>query len=436
MAIGKISGPMLQTNLERQGVDLSIDSTTVYVDVTNKRLGVNTQPGVTLDVNGNANIANLRFNGNTISSTTGKVNLGDISNVQINGGVANYVIYTDGAGNLTFGNLDVLSGLEGFTANYITLGSNAVGSFGNAVTLTTANTVTDAIALINQNVGNVTANVTTLLSKAYSNANAASYFTTYSGNIGAGNVISGAFYGNVNTNYITANTGNIVTVNGTGAIKLPVGTNSNRPTGDTGQIRFNSDLSVVEFFNGTNWIAITNNITDQQITPDGVLQTFTLSQSATAAGVIVSINGTLQAPGVAYTVSGTTITFAEIPQATDYIDVRFIATAVTPNLDYETIDTANVAVGTANTIIDTFNSSQFRSAKYAISSTNPYDSQYSEVNLIQKGATVAIITTGTVNTGANTISFSANINGSNVNLLALGTTAANQLRIKRTYFNA
>jgi hypothetical protein len=48
---------------------------------------------------------------------------------------------------------------------------------------------------------------------------------------------------------------------------------------------------------------------------------------------------------------------------------------------------------------------------------------------------VAISAYGVLTTGANTVAFSANVNGSTINLLAQGTTAANQLRIQRTYFN-
>ena len=60
MAIGKISGPMLQTNLVRQGVDLAIDTNAVYVDVTNRRLGVNnSSPAYTLDVSGNVRVGKI-----------------------------------------------------------------------------------------------------------------------------------------------------------------------------------------------------------------------------------------------------------------------------------------------------------------------------------------------------------------------------------------
>jgi hypothetical protein len=409
MAIGKISGPMLQTNLARQGVDLSVDTNLVYFDVTNRRLGVGTNsPIQALDVPGNVRLANLTILGNTITSDTGKINLGNIGNVQITGGAANYIIYTDGSGNLSFGNLDVLSGLEGFTANYITLGANTVGSFGNAVGLTVNTTVTDAIALLNLNLGNfqsnvgayetyananavslsssiqgantaivtantavvnyvntlntamvsnitaanaaiVTANtalknyvdsansvqsnlIITLQGQVYANANVAAYLPGYSGNITAN-----TFTGNVNTNYISASTGNVVTIRGTGALAVPVGSTANRPTGQIGDIRFNTDIlvSTLEFFNGTTWIPFQNSITDQQLTPDGTSTSYTLNQgTANAESLLVSINGTVQRPGAgsAYTVSGGNIVFAEAPLSTDIVDIRYIASAVSTAL--------------------------------------------------------------------------------------------------------
>jgi len=52
---------------------------------------------------------------------------------------------------------------------------------------------------------------------------------------------------------ITPGTG-LLNVNGTGAIKLPVGDTSQRPTAVAGQIRYNSDYSRFEGYNGTNWV--------------------------------------------------------------------------------------------------------------------------------------------------------------------------------------
>ena len=156
MAIARINGPMLQSNLERQGVDLAIDANLIYASVSNRYVGINTAtPAYALDVYGNAHVGNLYITGNTITTDPGyKLNLGNIANVQISGGTANYVVYTDGAGNLRFGNLNYLSGLESFTGNNVILGSNVTGALvSNAVSLTTNTDVTDAIAQLNYVLG-------------------------------------------------------------------------------------------------------------------------------------------------------------------------------------------------------------------------------------------------------------------------------------------
>ena len=60
MTIGRISGPMLFQNLERQGLDLSIEGNLVYFDVNNLRVGINTDtPEYDLDVHGAVQVGNL-----------------------------------------------------------------------------------------------------------------------------------------------------------------------------------------------------------------------------------------------------------------------------------------------------------------------------------------------------------------------------------------
>ena len=143
MAIGKISGPMLQTNLVRQGVDLAIDTNAVYVDVTNRRLGVNnSSPAYTLDVSGNVRVGNVYLLGNTISTDSGVLNLGSTSNIKITGGSLDYVLVTDGTGNVSWANVSTIVSVTGLTGNIITLGSNTGGQLvSNATTLTTSTSV-------------------------------------------------------------------------------------------------------------------------------------------------------------------------------------------------------------------------------------------------------------------------------------------------------
>lgn len=94
MAIGRISGPLLKSNLLRDGVDLSFETDLLYLDVNNRRIGINTtSPLYSLDVAGTTRVIDLevtnQFNvGNfTISNNTINSNLPTIS-FQASGGEA------------------------------------------------------------------------------------------------------------------------------------------------------------------------------------------------------------------------------------------------------------------------------------------------------------------------------------------------------------
>jgi hypothetical protein len=46
----------------------------------------------------------------------------------------------------------------------------------------------------------------------------------------------------------------------TGALFLPAGTTAQRPTAATGKFRFNTDLGVLEYYNGSAWYSVTSTI--------------------------------------------------------------------------------------------------------------------------------------------------------------------------------
>jgi len=157
MAIGRISGPMLFSNLERQGVDLAFDSNLVYLDVANRRVGITTtSPQYTIDSPGNVKLANVIIQGSTFSSNTGLMYFGSNANISISGGADGYLLSTDGAGNLVWANVAGLASNIAATllGNSIQLGSNSSGYLvSNAVTLTTTTSVTNGIAQLNQVLG-------------------------------------------------------------------------------------------------------------------------------------------------------------------------------------------------------------------------------------------------------------------------------------------
>jgi hypothetical protein len=83
-----------------------------------------------------------------------------------------------------------------------------------------------------------------------------------------------------------------------------------------------------------SWTIPTGNITsilDQQIFGDGSTLSFTLITPSVTNAVIVSLNGVLQIPEVAYSVLSDTITFTEAPQTNDLVDIRFLIFGASPD---------------------------------------------------------------------------------------------------------
>jgi cytoskeletal protein CcmA (bactofilin family) len=95
-ALGRISGPLLKSNLIRNGIDLAFETDLLYLDVNNQRIGVkNAAPQYELDITGTtrttnlrvtnrADIGNVNIQGNTIWSDNSFLNIGSPDNVVYN----------------------------------------------------------------------------------------------------------------------------------------------------------------------------------------------------------------------------------------------------------------------------------------------------------------------------------------------------------------
>jgi len=166
----------------------------------------------------------------------------------------------------------------------------------------------------------------------------------YVGTFGVG---SSSQLGNLTVNDTTLGTVNagdsiIFEVTGSGTVQIDtstalgiaVGNTAQRPGSPTaGDMRFNTTTGFVEIYDGSQWENVGGSefgsITSQTLSGDNSTVAFTLNQAASTAGVIVSINGTIQEPTSSYSVSGTTITFTEAPESGDTIEVRFISAVTT-----------------------------------------------------------------------------------------------------------
>jgi hypothetical protein len=279
----------------------------------------------------------------------------------------------------------------------------------------------------------------------------------------------------------SANNGNIIlNANGTGtvqivgndAVGIPYGNIATRPTNvHTGYLRYNTDLVAIEYYNGSGWqndLNINGTLSSETIYPTGATNSYTLLESATTDGVLVSINGTLQQPTTAYTVSGNVITFTETPLSSDVIEVRAITmnlvsvpaisdgnTRIETNatsgeiaiLNYGTnylkINQAGTIVGlnpntsiassAVATTIDTYDNTLYRTAKYVVQATRTTNMESYEVLVTHNGTTAYSTTYGIINSGTALGTISATISGSNVLVQYTATGTNTNIRISKNY---
>lgn len=154
-----------------------------------------------------------------------------------------------------------------------------------------------------------------------------------------GNVLASQYYlGNISNTtganiYIEPTAGAMLQIVGTNAFAIPTGNTTQSPNDvPVGSLRYNTDTTSPEFYNGTGWITLTATIGYQTFSGNGTGNTYPLTQTTTTGGALVSLNGVQQTPDVAYTIVGNTIVFAEVPLTTDTVDVRFVSPGQTGGL--------------------------------------------------------------------------------------------------------
>jgi hypothetical protein len=446
----------------------------------------NTTTGALVVVGGAGVSGNATIGGDTVITGDAYVQGGDIwtsaTTFNLVNATATTVNFAGAATTLNTGNASGTTNMAGV----VKASGNIVAASGTAST----NTTTGALVVVGgagvSGAVNIGGNATIANATTFNSAQAAGMDTVIKG-------VNDAtlFWARPNATYDSIIIGNSATagtavrgaklnINTTDSIILPTGTNAQRPgsTGGTdtqGMFRYNTTVQGVEWYTGTQWVAATTSFTviaDSQFTGTGSQTAFTLPTAQTTASCIVSINGVVQIPTLAYSVSTTTLTFTEAPASTDIIDVRMLTTTATVTQISSTNgymqflvdnngayvytgsvgtsattywDTAGAEVNsranvttstTGNTTIDSFSSTVYSSAEYLITSTISGTNirELTKILVVTDGTNAYRTVYGVTGTAGNTLTtWSANVSGGTVTLWGASTNANTIYRVKKDY---
>jgi len=215
----------------------------------------------------------------------------------------------------------------------------------------------------------------------------------------------------------------IVQFVGQDAIGLPSGDDSTRPLYPVvGYTRFNTSRQSIEYYDGTQWLAPGEAvISSQTINPDGSANTFALSSNTSTAGILVSINGTLQQPIDSYViVNNNQIQFTEIPLTTDTVEVRYISVGAVTVGSLQFQNTTSVILDAANVNV-TGNILPSANVTYSLGSeTLQWKDLWVSGNTVYIGGSALTVANGQLSIGGNTVGSA--ITYSNVNVKAYTET--------------
>ena len=268
MAIGRISGSVLKSNLTRNGTDLAFETNLLYLDVTNSRIGIGTsEPSTTLTISGTTTTTGFTANGAINIDGTGTSNM---DNVIIGANTAAAVTTT----SLVATTADINAG----TIDNATIGASTPAAI-TGTTITGTSIVGDGVTITDNTVKTNASNANLELDANGSGKVSISglLFPTSDGSAdqflktdGSGNLsfatVSTNSIAQLNSNVTVTDTGTgaitvaadgstVVTFNATtaidasgvtNAIRLPNGTTAQRPSGAVGEIRYNSSTDVIE----------------------------------------------------------------------------------------------------------------------------------------------------------------------------------------------
>lgn len=313
MAIQRIPGQMLESNLTRS-TDLAFQTSLLYLDVTNSRVGIKTAaPGnFALDVNGTARFQDsVQITGDL--TVTGQTTVVNTTNMEIED---NMLLLNSGA---SAGNdAGIMIKRQGAGNNAVFYWDEGTDKFKIVLSTSDDSTVTNIEDTAYARMAGAdpvdAQDFITLNYLATSSTVTLGDFSFSANRITLNNT-------NANLEFDSSGTGNFVLL-GTSGLVIPQGDTASRPAAQTGIIRYNTDTGKYEVSqDGSTWTALRTEQTSREVikdvfTGDGSTQTFVSVHVSTAPeNLIVYIDGVMQEPDVNYTTDGSTSTITTVGEA-------------------------------------------------------------------------------------------------------------------------
>ena len=289
------------------------------------------QPNIT----STGTLTGLTVTGNVLFSGP-NVTLGDVANLHISGGTANYVLKTDGAGTLSWTAQSGGGGSSNAAGANTQIQFNDGNVFAGSAGLTFNKTTTTLTA--NNLVATTTANLGAVGNVTITGGTGGQVLSTNGSNVLSWITPAASTTSTTPTSSITVDsfTGDGTTVVYTLSI-TPINITQTQ-VNYNGVIQLRSSYSIVgssivfteaplagSYIEVTTTQGVTANSGTYVVrtyTGDGVTTMFTVTNGSTASSLLVTENGILQTPTSDYTVSGTVITFTTASVAGVAIQIR------------------------------------------------------------------------------------------------------------------
>ena len=411
MAIGRISGSVLKSNLTRNGTDLAFETNLLYLDVTNSRVGIGTsEPATTLQVSGTTTTTALSVSG---TSTLDGITVTD-NTISTNASNSNLELTTNGTGDIILNALKINgTTISSDDSTKITINENLdiigtayIDNTANISSMSiTAGSITDTTGEISFGDENLTTTGTLTVSG----------FTFPSADGSNGQVLQ------------TDGAGNITFAESSGG-----GGGNNTAVKQFDYFKLGTTSAVIDDFDRTEFRGAIYDIEVDDTTNNmvGHYKVSIIHDNTTPYISVYDVNeDSTRIVDFSVAISENKIQLSAVTNTSTHTNLRCYRVALGEH--HETVANTNskiiatsTTIGSAATTLDQFTKTDIRSAKYIIlirDNTN-LEYQISEMSLVHDGTTVYFNDYAKVSSRATpTHTFSASISDQTVTLSALST---------------